>query len=408
MVQQYRGHLPSDGAQIMLNNTLESPHERIPELPLLYQSKGLEHKRAKRVKDTVPVLVCLGNPPYDRHAAATKENQTLTGSWVRWGELKDGKDAILEDFIAPVRAAGKGGSLKNLYNLYVYFWRWALWKTFEHDLAAGPGIVSFITASSFIDGDAFLGMRTHMRQVCDEIWVIDLGGEGRGTRMDENVFAIKTPVAITVAVRYGGPQLNIPAKVHYTRIEGTRSIKLHSLEILQSLNDLAFSICPNEWNAPFRPEEKGSYVSWPLLTDLIPWQHSGVQAKRVWPIGTTKNVLNKRWQHMLKSNRAECFKDRLRTIYRIYAADDPEYYRIIYPPKSPRKSPPQVKGLLKALKGEMNRDELQVAFGLQDRKSFSERYLKPALNAELIEMTIPEKPNSRLQKYRLTGRGRKR
>jgi hypothetical protein len=50
----------------------------------------------------------------------------------------------------------------------------------------------------------------------------------------------------------------------------------------------------------------------------------------------------------------------------------------------------------------MRRDDLQSALGLQDRKSFSERYLKPALKAGLIEMTIPEKPNSRLQKYRLT------
>ncbi len=62
---------------------------------------------------------------------------------------------------------------------------------------------------------------------------------------------------------------------------------------------------------------------------------------------------------------------------------------------------PQVKELLLALKGEMSRDELQIALSLQDRKSFSERYLKPALNAGLIEMTISEKPNSRLQKYRL-------
>jgi Fic family protein len=63
---------------------------------------------------------------------------------------------------------------------------------------------------------------------------------------------------------------------------------------------------------------------------------------------------------------------------------------------------PQVRELLIAFKGEMSRDELQAALGLLDRKSFSERYLKPALNAGLIEMTIPEKPNSRLQKYRLT------
>lgn len=68
---------------------------------------------------------------------------------------------------------------------------------------------------------------------------------------------------------------------------------------------------------------------------------------------------------------------------------------------------PQVKELLLAIKGEMSRDELQTALGLLDRKSFSERYLKPALTAGLIEMTIPEKPNSRLQKYRLTSKGQR-
>jgi hypothetical protein len=54
----------------------------------------------------------------------------------------------------------------------------------------------------------------------------------------------------------------------------------------------------------------------------------------------------------------------------------------------------------------MSREDLQSSLKLQDRKSFRERYLKPALAAQLIEMTIPDKPNSRLQKYRLTDRGR--
>ncbi len=54
----------------------------------------------------------------------------------------------------------------------------------------------------------------------------------------------------------------------------------------------------------------------------------------------------------------------------------------------------------------MTREALQEALGLQDRKSFRERYLKPALADGLIEMTIPDKPNSRLQKYRLTTKGR--
>ena len=67
---------------------------------------------------------------------------------------------------------------------------------------------------------------------------------------------------------------------------------------------------------------------------------------------------------------------------------------------------PQVGALLKALLGEMSRDALQSALKLQDRKSFRERYLKPALAEGLIEMTLPDKPNSRLQKYRLASQGR--
>jgi hypothetical protein len=68
---------------------------------------------------------------------------------------------------------------------------------------------------------------------------------------------------------------------------------------------------------------------------------------------------------------------------------------------------PQVGRLLEVIHGEMSREALQSALGLRDRKSFLDRYLKPALADGLIEMTIPDKPNSRLQKYRLTSRGRK-
>jgi len=68
---------------------------------------------------------------------------------------------------------------------------------------------------------------------------------------------------------------------------------------------------------------------------------------------------------------------------------------------------PQVKRLLQTMQGEMTRAQLQNALGLRDRKSFHERYLKPALSEGLIEMTIPEKPNSRLQRYRLTEKARK-
>jgi len=68
---------------------------------------------------------------------------------------------------------------------------------------------------------------------------------------------------------------------------------------------------------------------------------------------------------------------------------------------------PQVGELLAAIQGDMGRNALQSVLGLSDRKSFRERYLKPALADGLIEMTIPDKPNSRLQKYRLTDKGRR-
>lgn len=66
---------------------------------------------------------------------------------------------------------------------------------------------------------------------------------------------------------------------------------------------------------------------------------------------------------------------------------------------------PQVLALLGVVEGGMDRQELQERLHLTDREYFRTRYLKPALAAGLVEMTIPEKPNSRLQKYRLTGQG---
>ena len=47
------------------------------------------------------------------------------------------------------------------------------------------------------------------------------------------------------------------------------------------------------------------------------------------------------------------------------------------------------------------------ALGLKDRMHFARDYLQPALNACLIEMTIPDKPRSSKQRYRLTEKGRR-
>ena len=265
--------LPAEGTHIYLTDTLESPHAEPPQMPFILRPIAEQHRRALKVKSEVPVIVCLGNPPYDRHDAVDTENETnfsQYGGWVRFGDplpsnvVKDkrGRDrelktaeailerrqqlAILKDFLDPATDAGHGVHVKNLYNLYVYFWRWALWKVFEQDAAEGPGIVSFISASSYLDGDAFAGMREHMRRVCDEIWILDLGGEGRGPRQEANVFAIQTPVAIAVAFRKGKATRDKPAKVHYARIDGTRAEKLAELDAIDSLAKVKWEDCPDE------------------------------------------------------------------------------------------------------------------------------------------------------------------
>jgi ATP-dependent DNA helicase RecG len=64
--------------------------------------------------------------------------------------------------------------------------------------------------------------------------------------------------------------------------------------------------------------------------------------------------------------------------------------------------------LLQVITGELSRQELQERLGLKDAKHFRQTYLLPALRASLIEMTRPDTPTSRLQKYRLTAQGRAR
>ena len=67
---------------------------------------------------------------------------------------------------------------------------------------------------------------------------------------------------------------------------------------------------------------------------------------------------------------------------------------------------PEVKKMLKVLIGDMSRKQIQEQLGLKDEKHFREAYQQPAVSQGFVEMTIPDKPNSRLQKYRLTPKGR--
>jgi hypothetical protein len=66
----------------------------------------------------------------------------------------------------------------------------------------------------------------------------------------------------------------------------------------------------------------------------------------------------------------------------------------------------EIEKLILIIEGEMSNSNIMDALNLRHRQNFRDNYLLPALNKGLIEMTIPEKPQSSKQKYRLTTQGK--
>ena len=141
----------------------------------------------------------------------------------------------------------RGLHAKNLYNDYVYFWRWALWAVFEQ--RSGPGMVSFVTA-------VVVPARARLSPACaaccgacfDELWIVDLEGDHLAARRTDNVFPIRTPVAIAMGVRYAacaparpGHGALRPPRRAAGRQTGTRS------ERFSTLDDLAWQTAPPGW-----------------------------------------------------------------------------------------------------------------------------------------------------------------
>ena len=281
-----------DGAmQILLTDTLE--HEpRQGQLTTMVTPVAQEGRKAADLKENERFTIVVGNPPYDREQRADGDAGLRKGGVVRYGA--PGIDPLLSAVTKPMKAVGLGTHLKNVYNDYIYFWRWAVWQAIERP--PGPGIVAFITASSYLDGISMGGVRQLLRNAFDELWIVDLGGEGRGALKEENIFDIQTPVAIAIGVRTsrGGTS---ECKVRYLRIAGTRAEKLAHLSerrIADILADVPGSGLDN-----MTPRSDSAYNAWPEITDLLPWAHSGCQLKRTWPIAEVKGLAERRWQHLL-------------------------------------------------------------------------------------------------------------
>ena len=181
------------------------------------------------------------------------------------------------------------------------------------------------------------------------------------------------------------------------------------------------------------PQLMGDLFRWLATTDAHPLIASSVfhyEFEFIHPFADGNGRMGRLWQSLILARWNPLFADT--PVESLVFEHQAEYYQVLQessqqadsapfiafmlrmileavttsaPQVSPQVSP-QVRKLLAVIQGEMSREALQSALGLLDRKSFRERYLKPALIDGLIEMTLPGKPNSRLQQYRLTDKGR--
>ncbi len=209
---------------IYLTNALERPVRKTEILLGEYISR--EANEAVEIKRKKPILVVFGNPPYSGHSAnrsvvATEGKRELT--WI---------GRLIEDY---KRVDGKPLGERNpkwLQDDYAKFIRFAEWRIEQ----TGQGIVAFITNHAYLDNPTFRGMRQHLMQTFDEIYLLNLHGNARKKERapdgspDENVFDIQQGVAILLAVKLPPEKRTEPCKVHYADLWGTRKTKYRWLD----------------------------------------------------------------------------------------------------------------------------------------------------------------------------------
>lgn len=302
--------MPADGVSVFLTDTLAAPAGPgfAKQATLFQRLLAAEQERASRVKTpNLHVTVVIGNPPYDRDTSGYTKSGLRKGGMVRHGD-HDGSVGLLRDFLDPLPKEVRREHGLNLYNDYIYFWRWAIWKTCEQE--ADHGITSFITAASYLTGPAYGGMREMIRREYDEVWIIDLGGEGRGARKEENVFeGVLTPVAIAIAVRLPNrdnkARRDTAAVVRYRRVEGSRAEKLSALKELDSLDGQGWAVASDEWQGSFVPSGESAFALWPALSSIFGWAARGIQFSRSWPVAESKELAERRWAALLAAPAAE-------------------------------------------------------------------------------------------------------
>lgn len=195
--------------RVYLTNTLEQAHEESG-LPLFARAIAEEAAAAAHVKETAPVMVVLGNPPYSGHS----QNR---GSWIT---------DLIESYKEGCPELHKPGQAKWLSDDYVKFFRFAQWRIEQ----TGYGILAFISNHGYLDNPTFRGMRRSLMSTFDDIYILDLHGNAKkGERApdggaDDNVFDIQQGVAIGLFVKRVSRKAKDGqlAKVRHSEVWGPR------------------------------------------------------------------------------------------------------------------------------------------------------------------------------------------
>ena len=171
-------YVPYEG--LCLVDTFEMVEDR--QLQLLTAANT---ERVEKQKET-DMFVVIGNPPYN--VGQVNENDNNRN---RKYETMDQR--VRETYSQDSKATNKNA----LSDPYVKAIRWAL------DRVEDAGVVAFVTNNSFLDGVAFDGMRKHLAEDCETIYILDLGGNARkGLKVsDANVFGIRVGVSINLFVK---------------------------------------------------------------------------------------------------------------------------------------------------------------------------------------------------------------
>lgn len=227
-----------------------------------------EANEAGRVKSQTPVLVILGNPPYER----TSHNSNPHSDHLIQDFFRINGNRIPDRNSAPIK------------DDYLRFIRWSVWKLLEQDGSPGHGVLAFVTNRRFLEGPLFRAARRFLLGRFDEITTFDLHGDQRewyGDRVDEKVFRdVQAGIALTVFVKRPG-ESGGDATVRYREQFGTRKQKFAACQQAALDDDAWQTLAPRDPLWLFVPYEvPDEYDAWPTAGQLFPRHVIGVQTHR--------------------------------------------------------------------------------------------------------------------------------